>query len=177
MNVDLDAVHRLRPLPSRPARGRLFVPAQVIEASAAALLGSRGTDGAHEGLVFWAGWQLGIDTAVAFAVVPGADHGWGHVRADESAMLAATRSARSRGAALLVQVHSHPGRDVRHSDGDDKLVHMPFEGMWSVVVGNYGSGLAAETPNVGLHQFQDGRWARVDNTDEALIVLPPVIRP
>jgi len=32
---------------------------------------------------------------------------------------------------ILCQVHSHPGSDTRHSDGDDELVLLPFEGMLS----------------------------------------------
>ena len=29
---------------------------------------------------------------------------------------------------------SHPGRDTRHSEGDDTLIIMPYEGMFSLVV-------------------------------------------
>ncbi len=174
MSADLDHVHRRTPLSTAPGRGRLLVPASVVQATAESLEGSGGPDGPHEGLVFWAGWHDAGDTIIGFAVTPRSEHGWGHVHADERAMLAAARAARRFGAGLLAQVHSHPGRDVRHSDGDDRLVHMPFEGMWSIVVGSYGSGLRSPE-TIGLHQYQNARWVAVEDADAVLLVLPPSV--
>lgn len=158
----LDSVARSRPLPVGRARGRVVVPADVLRETGDALRGFRGTDGPHEGMVLWAGRQQGCDALIEFLVRPACDHGWGHVRADEAAILAATREARARRAAVLVQVHSHPGTDTRHSDGDDRLVLMPFEGMFSLVVARYGLGTNSPVTGVGVHQFQDGRWTRVE---------------
>ncbi|MFN8630061.1 MAG: hypothetical protein U0838_06955 [Chloroflexota bacterium] len=125
----------------------------------------------------WAGWQLEGSTLIEFAVVPRSDHGWGHVRVGERDVLAAARAARGYGAGILAQVHSHPGRDTRHSDGDDELVLMPFEGMWSVVVAEYGLGMGGGRLDVGIHQRQGRRWTAVTDMDEALVVLPPAVHP
>jgi hypothetical protein len=70
-------------------------------------------------------------------------------------------------------VHSHPGNDTRHSDGDDELILLPYQGMFSLVVGDYGHGRLPQAQGSGLHQFQDGRWVRV--TDDALIVVPALV--
>ena len=60
--------------------------------------------------------------------------------AEENATGNASRAARALGLSVVAQVHTHPGRDTRHSDGDDDLVLMPYEGMFSLVVGEYGHG-------------------------------------
>jgi proteasome lid subunit RPN8/RPN11 len=158
----LDSVARSRPLPVARAHGRVVVSSEVLRLTGEVLRGFRGTDGAHEGMVLWAGRQQHGNALIEFLVRPVCDHGWGHVKADEGAILAATREARARRAAVLVQVHSHPGTDTRHSDGDDRLVLMPFEGMFSLVVACYGLGTHSPATGVGVHQFQDGRWTRVE---------------
>jgi proteasome lid subunit RPN8/RPN11 len=86
------------------------------------------------------------------------------------------RQVRPHGLAIIAQVHSHPGRDTRHSDGDDKLVLMPFEGMFSLVVADYGAGGLEPANGAGLHQYQDGRWVQVSPTAGAFILVSPLIR-
>ena len=72
----------------------------------------------------------------------------------------------------MAQVHSHPGGDTRHSDGDDDLVLMPFEGMFSLVVADYGRGSLLPESGAGLHQYQDGRWVAIDQMEQALVAIP-----
>ncbi len=45
-------VFRRSPLPTGPARGRLIVTRDVIDATTLALRGHVGSDGSHEGVVF-----------------------------------------------------------------------------------------------------------------------------
>jgi proteasome lid subunit RPN8/RPN11 len=78
--------------------------------------------------------------------------------------------ARQHGLGILCQVHSHPGKDTRHSDGDDGLVLLPFEGMLSVVVPDFGIGFKAVS-QCGVHQFQKGRWVLCDPDSVARGVL------
>jgi proteasome lid subunit RPN8/RPN11 len=79
--------------------------------------------------------------------------------------------------AVLGQVHSHPGGDTRHSDGDDDLIVLPHEGMFSLVVGRYGDGSVDPRDGAGLHQFQDRRWVRLVRVHEAFLVVSAAIRP
>jgi proteasome lid subunit RPN8/RPN11 len=90
---------------------------------------------------------------------------------DEFAAGSAARAARAARLGLVAQVHSHPGADTRHSDGDDDIVLMPFEGMFSLVVAEYGGGGMVPADGAGLHQFQDSRWILVRQTEPALIVV------
>ncbi len=170
-------VHRLRPLAVGPARGRLIVPELVVRETTASLRATRGTGGRHEGIVFWAGLAHASGVLISLAIAPDSDHGPGHVRVPECGVLRASRTARGCGLALLAQVHSHPGDDVRHSDGDDDLVLMPFEGMFSLVIARYGTVPIEPGSSVGLHQFQDGRWLRIQPIELAFIILPPLVRP
>ncbi len=75
------------------------------------------------------------------------------------------------GLGLLAQVHSHPGEDARHSDGDDKMVVAPYQGMLSIVVPHYGHVGMTPLSEVGVHQFQDGHWVLCSEGLERLRVL------
>ena len=61
------------------------------------------------------------------------------------------------GLGILAQVHSHPGWDTRHSDGDDELIVMPFENMLSLVAPFYGRTVYSII-DFSIHQFQNHRW-------------------
>jgi hypothetical protein len=168
-----EGVYRHKPLPTGPARGRLVVPQAVVDDTVVGLRSFRGGDGLHEGIVFWGG-TVGSNTLITIAVVPQAIHTWGSVRVDERAVSAAARALRPYGAGLIAQVHSHPGGGTHHSDGDDDLVLMPFEGMFSLVVGRYASD-GFDLGAAGVHQFQDGRWVLVTDPADALVVAPRLL--
>ncbi len=169
------SVYRQTELPEAAVRGRLVVPDRVAESTRVALQGFRGSDGRHEGLVFWCGATVDDDTFVLSAVVPASSHGRQRVHADERAMGRAARVTRSYQLGIVAQVHSHPGRDTRHSEGDDHLIFMPFENMFSLVVGEYGQGSIRPGDGLGLHQFQDGRWRWVQNQSEAYVLVPDLV--
>lgn len=170
-------VHRRKPLSEAPARGRLIVTEAVMDETATALRAFRGRHGRHEGIVFWAGRQCGTDTVVAAALLPRAEHGPGFVHVSHAEVGWMARSARRLGLAVMAQVHSHPGGDTRHSDGDDELIVLPCEGMFSLVVGRYGDGPVDPRQGAGLHQFQDGCWVRVRPAEGAFITVTAAIRP
>ena len=154
-------VYRTRDLPVSDLVGTFLISAQVLTATQRALQqfaldGIR--DGGHEGLVFWAGREIGNETVFLQAVVPDAEHTYGRVHVPKTAVGLAARAARSYNLGVLCQVHSHPGRDTRHSDGDDDLILLPFDGMLSIVVANFGLGFVS-LGQVSVHQFQQGRWA------------------
>jgi proteasome lid subunit RPN8/RPN11 len=164
-------VHRLTPLPLASALGTLVVAEQVLAPTLTALQAS-GTPGApHEGLVLWLGRTVGTTSIVVSMVVPAAQTGADFVFIDERAVGGAARIARTYQLGVVAQVHSHPGSDTRHSDGDDQLVLMPFTGMFSLVVASYGRGSLEPGHGAGLHQFQDGRWIKVAN-DDAFVIVP-----
>lgn len=165
-------VHRTTPLPRSPNRGKLLVGSEVAEATRRALQEFNGTDGRHEGLVYWLGRRVGDDTLVLSLIVPPSDHGPQHVFIAANDVGPMSRRARGAGLAVIAQVHSHPGSDTRHSDGDDHLILMPFEGMFSLVLANYGDGQVDPARGAGLHQYQIGQWVQIPHDAEALVIVP-----
>jgi proteasome lid subunit RPN8/RPN11 len=125
--------------------------------------------------VLWLGTTDGETTTVVACCAPVLDSGPGHVHIDESAVADVTRGARRHGLGVVCQVHSHPGTDTRHSDGDDRMILMPFNGMFSLVVGEFGRGSADPGEGAGLHQYQDGVWIKVPAS--ALSIVPAFITP
>jgi proteasome lid subunit RPN8/RPN11 len=172
-------VYRTRPLPVGPLRGRFLIPEALVTATRESLTRAATSgkhEGGHEGLVFWAGLQSHDLTAFTSCVVPAAEHSRLGVFVGEAAYGRAASAARARGVLLLAQVHSHPGSDTRHSDGDDDLIIMPYDGMLSVVVPRYGvawTGIDAAS----IHQFQSDRWVRCtpESVHTGVVVVPATI--
>jgi Prokaryotic homologs of the JAB domain len=153
-----------------PAAGRLLVAEQVLAPTRAALQASSHQHQAHEGLVFWIGRTIGPDTLVLSVVAVPTDHHRGGVFVNEHTVAATGRAARTAGLGLVAQVHSHPDSGTRHSVGDNQLITMPFEGMFSLVVADYGQGDLLPGQGAGLHQYQRGRWVHL--TTDALVIVP-----
>jgi proteasome lid subunit RPN8/RPN11 len=170
----MTSVIRTNAQPGRTALGRLVVSESVIAPTLAALQASSGDGVQHEGLVLWLGLTEGESTYVMACAAPPKVSGPYRVHIDERAVGATARSARTYGLGVVAQVHSHPGSDTRHSDGDDLLVLMPYNGMFSLVVANYGCGSIDPRNGAGLHQFQEGRWVRVPA--ETLQIVPALIQ-
>jgi len=173
------SVYRTKPLPSGPLRGRYLIAAPLIDATREALISFALAgihDGGHEGIAFWAGRECGNHTLLLQAIVPDAEHSEGRVIASRYAVGRVARAARARGLGILGQVHSHPGSDARHSDGDDQLVLLPFENMLSLVVPCFGVRFRT-LADVRVHQFQDGRWVlcSADSVASHLILIPSAI--
>lgn len=156
------------------ARGHLIVPEHIAELTRIALRGFSGPDGRHEGIVFWLGRRVDGDHLVAAALVPNATHRIGGVHVDRGSVGTSAREAHKHRLVVLAQVHSHPGTNTHHSPGDDRLVLMPYEGMFSLVVARYGDGSIMPESDLGVHQYQDGHWVKLDDP-ESFIVVPSVM--
>lgn len=154
------SVNRTRPLPRGALQGRYRLADDLIVKTRGALrlfdeAGRR--DGGHEGICYWAGREGLGPTSMEKVLVPKAQHGPGSVFVSAADFADVARRARTMNLGVLAQVHSHPGHDTRHSDGDDDLIVMPFEGMLSLVAPHYGRDLQSIF-DFSVHQFQDHRW-------------------
>lgn len=145
--------HRVRPL-----LGRFEIVDAALTAAERLLPTFRGVDGDHEGIVFLFGRELGERTIYTTVIAPEADHGWGHVHCSHEQIHAVVREGRRLGLALLAQLHSHPGSWTEHSEGDDDMIVMPFDGMLSIVAPHYGGHGLRPLDSLGVHQFQGGEW-------------------
>jgi proteasome lid subunit RPN8/RPN11 len=124
-------------LPSRPLRGRVLITEAALRGCEKLLPTYRGLDGDHEGIVFLCGRELGDTQLLTTAIAPRCDHGRQHVMCDERQIEDVVAMAHAHHLGVLAQVHTHPGPFTEHSEGDDEMVLMPFEGMISIVVPHY----------------------------------------
>lgn len=150
--------YRTKPLPRGELRGTHRVSSALVASSASVL--RQYAELRHEGLVFWLGLRVGETTYYLSVAAPATDHGPQRVLFDAQAFGDAAQRAREHGLCLLAQVHTHPGDEARHSDGDDDLIPLPFEGMLSLVAPRYGTDLV-NLDGLVVHQFQDGRWVHI----------------
>ena len=166
-------VNRTRPLPCGPIRGRYRLASDLIDQTRQALSGfyeaGRNDDG-HEGICFWAGTERPGVTTFEAVIVPVATHGPFGVFVSAVEFANAATEAHAMGLGILAQVHSHPGWDTRHSDGDDELIVMPFENMLSLVAPFYGRMVSSIT-DFSIHQFQNHRWVLCSRDS-----IPAIIR-
>lgn len=134
----------------------------------------RDADGDHEGIAFLAGRELRDLTLFTTTIAPNADHRRGYVRCSEDDVAAASKVARQHGLGVLAQVHSHPGSSSVHSQGDNAMVLLPFEGMLSIVVPHYGCYGVRPLHALGVHQFQNGRWVLVEahSVQQSFRIIP-----
>jgi proteasome lid subunit RPN8/RPN11 len=135
----------------------------------------RGPEGPHEGIVFWGGKEMEGITLFTTAITPRAVHTKGSVHCDEAAIREVVRALRPHGLGLLAQVHSHPGSDARHSDGDDSMILLPFESMLSIVVPWYAKDGVHPLSSCGIHQFQEGRWVLCNKNLDGIQVVPGMV--
>ena len=155
---------RTRPLPRGTLRGRYRIADDLIAETQLALRAfdeAGRHEGGHEGICYWAGREEPSLTSLEAVVVPPAHHERFGVFVSAPEFGEVAHRARAMGLGVLAQVHSHPGRDTRHSDGDDDLVVMPFENMLSLVAPHYGRTLTS-IKIFSIHQFQDHRWVLCD---------------
>ena len=154
------SVYRTRPLPRGVLRGRYRLAEGLIASTRRALrrFYEAGRDeGGHEGICYWAGREYPDLTLLQAVIVPTADHQRFGVFVSEASFAEAARRARAMRLGILAQIHSHPGHDTRHSDGDDDLVVMPFENMLSLVAPHYGRSVRT-LGDFAIHQCQAHRW-------------------
>lgn len=162
---------RSRILPSGSLRGRFAIAEGALVAAERLLPTFRGPDGDHEGLLFLLGLEFGDRTLFTSVLAPECEHGPGFVRASPGQSAAAARAARSLGLGVLGQIHSHPREWSEHSEGDDELVLMPFETMISLVVPHYARYGLRPISNLGVHQYQDGRWTLITEGAEGIRIV------
>jgi hypothetical protein len=132
----------------------ISVPSRVVSTTLDTLV--RCGASRRECVVYWAGPQG--DDRVDEVIHPRHRAGPVGYQVDQSWVIEyflALSQARRR---TLVQVHSHPATWVGHSETDDRFVLVPSVGFHSIVVPNFGHGLA--TASWGIWRLErDGSWA------------------
>ena len=100
----------------------IWVSTQLLDRTASVLSASGDGREAHEGVAYWAGRRAGGECFVTTCIAPAATTTYGSFDTSAHANANVVMYLASVGLELIGQVHSHPGRFVDHSDGDDDQV-------------------------------------------------------
>ena len=171
MPLSRSRVFRRKPWRTGSLRGDFLVAERVVVVTERSLVTFRDAAKAHEGMAFWGGVETPNGVLIMSAVIPACEHSEGRVHCSELVVRDVARALRDDGLGILAQIHSHGTDDARHSEGDDSLVLMPFEGMLSIVVPRYGRYGMRPLEGCGIHQFQDGEWILCTSGLEKLKVV------
>jgi hypothetical protein len=132
---------------------------------------------AHEQLTYWAGVKGSSAWAVTTVVRPHQFTSSGSVDVESVTNAHVIDFIYEHSLTIIAQVHSHPGRSVGHSLGDDLGAITPFPGLLSIIVPNYARD-NFNFENSGVHRF-DGRSFSLLNVEDAkrtLIIAPAITR-
>lgn len=162
------------PIDDRTVGASLYFAAGALK-EVERLLRTYGTDEeSHEGIVYLGGLEIGDRAVVTTALSPTARTSFGSFQTGTKANQAVVVALRALRLTLVGQVHSHPGRWVDHSDGDDAGALVRFEGYWSLVVPMFARDGMQPMHACGVHQFQQGMFRRLsDAAVEARIYVSP----
>ncbi|MBI5021130.1 MAG: Mov34/MPN/PAD-1 family protein [Ignavibacteriales bacterium] len=123
------------------------------------------SDKPHEGIVYWAGKRDPKGVIVIRCLTPNAKTAWGSFQTSAQANAEIIKILCKEHLELIGQVHTHPGKFVGHSDGDDQLALMPYEGFLSIVVPQYARGGMLPLTKCGVHVFENGYFRRLGSVE------------
>ncbi len=151
----------------------LVVPVSVVERTLRLLRGFRRMETA----ALWFG-IFAPDTMVVTTVIrPQQVRTFGSFEIDRAANAEVAMHACDHGIRLVAQLHTHPGKFVDHSPGDDRGAAFVFPGLYSIVVPQFGRRGLLPLNQCGVHRYADGRFLRL--TDEQIAndirVIPDVL--
>lgn len=138
----------------------LFLPEPVV-IEVERLLRTYGDGQEHEGIVYLGGVEAADAAVAVVALSPDAQTTRGSFRTDLDANASVVQALGALDLSLVGQVHSHPGRWVDHSDGDDEGALVRFQGYWSIVVPSFARDGMQPLARCGVHVFRDGEFKRL----------------
>jgi hypothetical protein len=99
-----------------------------------------------------------------------------HFTVSGNGMSEAGQHFRPYGMERLAQVHTHPGRDVRHSPFDDENAYSQMDGAISIVLPHHAR-RRPELYECGVHVRDDTGWRRLDvrEINDAIRILPGLL--
>jgi hypothetical protein len=135
---------------------RLLLPSEALKATHRLLR----IAGRRESGVMWYGTKdVSGDGTVCYVVAPRQQMRLGNYHVSAEA-LAEVVHRLPEGWKPLAQAHSHPGKWVDHSSYDDGMVSS--HRILSLVFPSYGRRTGGFLQGVGVHEWQNGYWHRLD---------------
>ena len=147
----------------------ILVPETVCEETCNGLRSHSPTYEDHEGVVYWAGMELGEPTPervlVTSCIVPEASTGPGHFEVSALANMRVTEAVHEHDIGVLATVHSHPGTSTIHSGTDEGEAFFPYDGSYSIVVPEYAHEGMLPLTSCGIYRYETDQFRRLDTTE------------
>lgn len=144
----------------------LLVPEPVTTSTIRGLQSHSPAHEDHEGVVYWAGVNLGdLDAKlVTTCIVPEAVTTPGSFTVPAGSEAQVVQAIHDHNLQGIGHVHSHPGSWAGHSPGDDEGAGLVFDGYYSIVVPNYGHSGMCPMTQCGIHCYWDGQFHQLDDS-------------
>ena len=141
----------------------VLIPRSVVLETERLFLGFAKDSERFEGVVYWVGKETPEGFLVTEAVAPRAmmTPVSFRVNAEENARIM-TKLVK-KGEQIIAQVSSRPpGSDLRHHLTEEEMGFLPFEGLISVVVSDYGAeGLLPLSEKTAVFLFEKGKFVKL----------------
>lgn len=156
---------RPEPLQAYVPNGRvLSVPRQGIDA-VFQVLRPYARRRVEAGMFFYGERYPNGDTLVRSVVVPRQENHWGNYYVSAQAMAEVALATNDTDWVNIAQLHTHPGTWVDHSPYDDRVANSIR--AISVVIPRYGRDASSWPSALGVHEWQEGHWHRLDTATSA----------
>jgi proteasome lid subunit RPN8/RPN11 len=150
---------------SSPVLGLVWVLAAVLDRSVEIMKQTGFPGQPHEGVVYWAGRRIGLESFVTTCIAPPTRTTRGSFATSSQANAKVIMYLGSNNLELIGQVHSHPGAFVGHSLGDDQGALMPYDGFLSIVVPHYARRGMRPLTMCGVHLFEGARFRQLPDSE------------
>lgn len=142
---------------------KYIIPNDVIKKTDEILKEYGAGNFSHEGMVYWGGIVQNTKITITTVFAPKTNSSWGRVSTTHAANFQYVTQLNKKGIVHIAQVHSHPGKSVDHSDGDDKLTAFKTEGLVSIVVPEYCKFGLLPIQKCGFHRYENGQFVRLNS--------------
>jgi hypothetical protein len=115
----------------------------------------------NEGLVYWGGIRNGNSRIVSLVFAPLTESNGTRVSTSQRSNFDFVRVLSWDNLVQIAQVHSHPGKWVDHSPGDDALAAFKIKGLLSIVVPEYCQNGVNLLSSCGVHRYQRASFIRL----------------
>jgi hypothetical protein len=150
-----------------------FINQQLLEYTEKVLKDYGNLTPSNEGIAYWAGIRNENKTLVKMVVAPDAESEERRVITSTKSNADYVRLLAKTGYVHIGQVHSHPGKFIDHSIGDDEWTPFKRNGLISIVVESYCKFGMFPLRTCGVHKYIENKFIRLNEAyiDERFIML------
>lgn len=124
----------------------------------------------EEAIAYWAGVKSSDAWVVTTLLVPAALTTFGSFEVSPAGNAEVISFLSANGLRLIGQLHTHPGRSVGHSWGDEAGAAHAHENFLSIVIPHFGARGIEPLKKCGVHRFENGEFRRLARAEIATAI-------